>query len=596
MSQCQQCYECGWIYFSESGWAADKIAAGTAFEQLPPSWTCPDCGAAKSAFNVADSNALGQAHNQFAGMVEAQQLGSLVSSEQQSSTQQSSIQQATGAMFGPSGFGPAELGPVEDKGINGSSTSVSVDKQLRVWECIVCGWIYDEAKGWPQDGIAPGTRWEDIPDDWVCPECGVGKSDFEMQLVDVSSSPELASIAVNMAPAYSIDHSREPLIVIGTGLAAYQLVREWRKSDKVTPLIMISRDDGAYYSKPLLSTGFSKAKTAIDLQSKSAEQMASELSADIRIFSHVNSIDTSAKCVEVDGQNIGYGNLVLALGAQCIRAPMQGNALDRVYQVNDLLDYQRFRTALAGIGQHARVLIIGGGLIGSEYANDLAASGYQIEAVEAMDRVLGTLLPAQASIAVQEGLAKLAVNHHFNTVVESVDRDDQGLCASLSNGTTIQCDIVLSAIGVRANTQLAEKAGLAVERGIVVDRQLQSSAANVFALGDCAQVENHLLYFIEPLSQCAKVLANNLAGNLLGNNADSVHYGVMPVTIKTPACPTVVCPPPRDLEGNWKVMGEGINIKAEFFDENGQLRGFALTGAAVELKSSLSKKLPGLMS
>ena len=51
---------------------------------------------------------------------------------------------------------------------------------MKKWECIVCGLIYDEAKGWPEDGIAPGTRWEDVPEDWLCPDCGVGKLDFEM--------------------------------------------------------------------------------------------------------------------------------------------------------------------------------------------------------------------------------------------------------------------------------------------------------------------------------------------------------------------------------------------------------------------------------
>lgn len=56
----------------------------------------------------------------------------------------------------------------------------SSEKMMKKYQCIVCGWIYDEADGWPQDGIAPGTKWEDIPDDWTCPDCGVSKMDFEM--------------------------------------------------------------------------------------------------------------------------------------------------------------------------------------------------------------------------------------------------------------------------------------------------------------------------------------------------------------------------------------------------------------------------------
>jgi rubredoxin-NAD+ reductase len=57
------------------------------------------------------------------------------------------------------------------------------EMNMKVWQCIVCGWVYDEAKGWPADGIAPGTRWEDIPESWACPDCGVTKADFEMEVV-----------------------------------------------------------------------------------------------------------------------------------------------------------------------------------------------------------------------------------------------------------------------------------------------------------------------------------------------------------------------------------------------------------------------------
>ena len=82
------------------------------------------------------------------------------------------------------------------------------------WECIVCGFIYDEAKGWPEDGIAPGTRWEDVPEDWLCPDCGVGKEDFE----------RLAESPVEETPHHAdadADPAQAPVVIIGTGLAGY---------------------------------------------------------------------------------------------------------------------------------------------------------------------------------------------------------------------------------------------------------------------------------------------------------------------------------------------------------------------------------------
>lgn len=557
-----QCYECDWVYNQAEGWLEDGIAAGTSFEDINVDWSCPDCGAEKSAFLFLDNN--GQ--------------------------RQGSVAVANFAAF---------AAPAKTPAVQASKAEPS-GQQLRVWECIVCGWVYDEAKGWPEDGIAPGTRWEDIPADWLCPECGVGKSDFEM--VVVSQQAESNGSAPEAAPAatqdYQIDRSQAPLVIIGTGMAAYNLAREWRKLDQSSPLLMVTRDDGGFYSKPQLSTGYTKLKRADQLLNRSAEEMALELAADIRIFSDVSEVSTEAKTLCINstaGQTkslIQYQQLVFATGANCIQAPLEGDAKDAVYQVNDLLDYQRFRTAVAGRGkpQNTKVLIIGGGLIGSEYANDLANGGYQVEAVEAMDRVLGTLLPPDCSYAVQQGLAKLGVSHHFNTVVESVNHRGGIIEASLSNGGKLTADIILSAIGVRANTQLAADSGLAVNRGIVTDRQLRTSAADVYALGDCAEVDGQLLYFIEPLMQSVRALAKTLTGDL-----DEVCYGVMPVTIKTPACPVVVCPAPRDAHGKWKIMGEGLNVKAEFIDSDGQLRGFALTGAATDLKSELAGKMPPAM-
>ncbi|MCV6615057.1 MAG: FAD-dependent oxidoreductase [Cellvibrionaceae bacterium] len=548
-----QCYECDWVYDQAQGWLEDGIAPGTDFESIDSSWSCPDCGADQTAFRYLDDN--GKATVAAAPALAASIAPTSPTVANAPDPQPSAIPQAP------------DQAP------------------YKLWECIVCGWVYDEAKGWPEDGIAPGTRWEDVPDDWLCPECGVGKLDFEMIEVAQAAGAEEPAPAP-AAATYQIDQTQPPLVIIGTGLAGYNLARQWRAGNRQRPLLMISRDDGAFYSKPLLSTGYGKNKRADQLVNKTAEEMALELAAEIRIFSEVSAVDTSAKTLSINGVERSYGQLVFATGANCIEAPLQGNALDRVYQVNDLLDYQRFRTALAGCGTGAKVLIIGGGLIGSEYANDLASAGYQIEAVEAMDRVLGSLLPPESSHAVEQGLAKLGVRHHFNTVVETVERQGSGVNAILANGETISADLVLSAIGVRANTALAEQAGLQIGRGIITDRSLKTSADSVYALGDCAEVDGQLLYYIEPLMQSVKALAQTLNGEVA-----EVCYGVMPVSIKTPACPVVVCPPPRGLPGNWKTMGEGQNIKAEFFDQHKQLRGFALTGAATELKGQLAAQM-----
>jgi len=546
-----QCYECDWIYQQTLGWLEDGIAPGTAFADIPTQWSCPDCGAEKHAFE------------RMSGAADRVQL--------------SPISQA--ANFSAWDAPAQKLDNAE---------AVTAATAFCIWECLVCGWRYDEAKGSPEDGIAAGTKWQDIPADWLCPECGVGKDDFEMVKVANSVDRDVMT-AAGVVGGYQIDPDLAPLIIIGTGLAAYNLAREWRKHNHSQALIMISRDDGAFYSKPLLSTGYSKNKRADQLVIKTAEEMAQELTADIRIYSEVTSIESDAQILKISDVQLHYAQLIFATGANCIEAPLEGNALDAVYQINDLLDYQRLRTALVG---KKKLLLIGAGLIGCEYANDLANGGFEIEVVEPMPTVLANLLPPEASYAVLQGLAKLGVKHHFGTVVKSIDRNSKspGISATLANGEKLEVDAVLSAIGVRANTQLATAAGLAVNRGIVVDRSLRTSVNNIYALGDCAEVDGHLLYFIEPLMQAARALARTLNGD-----SQDVDYGAMPVAIKTPCCPTVVAPPPRGAEGEWRVMGEGLNIRAVFKSLQNQTLGFALTGSAVELRPELEKQLPSLM-
>ena len=125
----------------------------------------------------------------------------------------------------------------------------------------------------------------------------------------------------------------------------------------------------------------------------------------------------------------------------------------------------------------------------------------------------------------------------------------------------------------------------------MTDRLLQTSAPNVYALGDCAEVQGHVLVYVAPLMAAARALGKTLAGE-----PTQVSYPAMPVTIKTPACPVVVAPPMPDAMGDWTISGDGQDIRAEFRDAGGQLLGFALTGEATRDKLALQKELPPIMA
>lgn len=379
-----------------------------------------------------------------------------------------------------------------------------------------------------------------------------------------------------------------PVVIVGTGLAGYNLAREFRKLDSETPLLLITADDGRSYSKPMLSTGFGKNKEADGLSMATPEAMAGQLKALVRTHTRISGIDPGHKQLWIGEEAVPYRDLILAWGAQTVQVPVEGDAQDAIFPINDLEDYARFRAAAAG---KRRVLILGAGLIGCEFANDLIAGGYEVDLVAPCEQVMPTLLHPAAAAAVQAGLESLGARMHLGPVMTRLQRTQAGLEAHLSDGSVIPCDVVVSAIGLRPRIDMAAAAGIQVNRGIEVNRQLKTSHDNIYALGDCAEVEGLSLLYVMPLMSCARALAQTLAGN-----PTTVSYGPMPITVKTPVCPLVVSPVPRGYEGVWTVEGQGGDIKALCRDADGKLLGYALTGEAVRDKLALNKELPALLA
>lgn len=379
-----------------------------------------------------------------------------------------------------------------------------------------------------------------------------------------------------------------PVVIIGTGLAGYNLAREFRKLDSETPLLLITADDGRSYSKPMLSTGFGKNKDADGLSMAEPGAMAEQLKAEVRTHTRTSGIDAGHKRLWIGEEAVPYRDLILAWGAETVRVPIEGDGADLVFPINDLEDYARFRAAAAG---KRRVLLLGAGLIGCEFANDLILGGYEVQLVAPCEQVMPMLLHPAAAAAVQAGLESIGAKFHLGPVLTRLEKVADGLEAHLSDGQIIPCDVVVSAIGLRPRIDLAAAAGVQINRGVMVDRYLKTSHANIYALGDCAEVDGLNLLYVMPLMSCARALAQTLTGN-----PTAVSYGPMPITVKTPVCPLVVSPPPRGGEGIWSVEGQGADIKALCHSADGQLLGYALTGGAVMEKLALNKQLPPLLA
>lgn len=378
----------------------------------------------------------------------------------------------------------------------------------------------------------------------------------------------------------------DPIVIVGTGLAGYQLAREFRKVDTTSPLVLITADDGRFYSKPLLSTALTNKKNFDTLTTSSAEAMRTQLNAEIWVHSKVQSLSPEKKSLSVNDKTITYSKLVLACGALVIKPQLSGDACDEVLSVNHIYDYRDFQQF---IENKKRITILGAGLIGSEFANDLSNAGYAVDVVALGRFPLDLLVPPEIGKVLQDALEKNGVHFHFECTVNQVDKKESAYQLTLSNGKTLATDFILSAIGLRPNISLATAANLAVNRGILVNRYLETSNADIYALGDCAEVEGHVLPYITPILNASRALAKTLAGT-----KTAVDYPAMPVTVKTPAHPIVVCPPPKNMRGSWQVEITDNNARALFYNENKELYGFVLTNAAVKERIELVKQMPGL--
>jgi rubredoxin-NAD+ reductase len=382
-----------------------------------------------------------------------------------------------------------------------------------------------------------------------------------------------------------------PVVIVGAGMAAYGVAREFRKLDKETALLIVSDDAGGSYAKPMLSNAFAMGKEAPQLVSQSAEQMAAQLGATVRTRTAIVGIDSGARTIETaQGERIAYRQLVLALGAQPIRIPVAGDAAGEILSVNHIDDYAAMRGKLAGIGRPARVAILGAGLIGCEFADDLVAGGHQVTLIDPNPRPLAALASPALSEALAKAWAGLPITLKLGTTAASVERGADALVVTLADGAKIDADVVLSAVGLRPSIALAQAAQLETRRGIVIDGFGQTSAAGIYALGDCAEYStvngSAVLPYIAPLLTASRAIAATLAGTptpiALKNDA---------VVVKTPSCKLALAPPPQGSRGEWVSAVDSERTISRFLDEQGVMRGFGLSLHTPALRQALMAEL-----
>jgi rubredoxin---NAD+ reductase len=381
-----------------------------------------------------------------------------------------------------------------------------------------------------------------------------------------------------------------PIIIIGAGMAAYSLAREFRKLDQATPLMVVTGDAGHAYAKPTLSNAFALQRAPAALVQASAADIAATLDMTVLTNTWVTAIDRAAHEIDTSEGRFAYSKLVLALGADPVRLPLAGDAAGEVMSVNDLQDYKLLRERIDAVGGPARVALIGAGLIGCEFADDLAGAGHSVTLIDPNPRVLAGLAAPSLSDALVQAWSKRPITLKLGTVATTVKRGADGFQVRLADGASIAADVVVSAVGLRPSIALAQQSGIATGRGIRIDQHGRTSVPDIYALGDCAEYSvgdaGAVMPYVAPMLAAARAIAATLAGV-----PTPIVLKQEAVVVKTPSCKLALLPPPSGTPGSWSTVNEGERIVARFHDRGGVLRGFGLSQHTPALRNQLMTEL-----
>ena len=309
------------------------------------------------------------------------------------------------------------------------------------------------------------------------------------------------------------------IVIIGSGMAGITLAEALRKQSPDGCLTVLTQETHGYYSRPMLSHGFSREDVETKILLKSFEELGAS-GIGIQSGTEVLSIDRTAKTVTGrQGRKervITYDKLVLAPGSAAFIPPpfrSAGGLYRVINSLDDLIGLRRQRARLIETGCTPRWAIVGGGLIGCEVASDLAKAGDRVTLFHALPRLMERQLVEEDSATLLKVLAAMGIDVRLDAGAESFEQHGEKLAIRSASGLETGFDGLIVATGFKPRTELAQAAGLEVKRGIVVDEFLRTSDPAILALGDAAECADGRIYaYVMPIRQQALWLAKYLAG------------------------------------------------------------------------------------
>ena len=427
-----------------------------------------------------------------------------------------------------------------------------------IYICKACGLLYKEEEGDPDSGLAPGTLFADIPEDWMCPLCGVTKADFVLQETNYQINSGLSPVANNF---YSISTSQSArtrfsdVLIIGAGKAGWEAAQALRQLHDSLSITIVTGCSGDVYEKPQLSVAIQKKIDLERLVREKGLDAANRLNMGLFNHTHAVHINPNLKQVRTTKGVFKYSNLIIAHGAKPFRHPLL-NAQD-CWHVNHLSTYRELRLAIEK--KKSQIAIIGAGLIGCELANDLALNGHQITLLDSAHRPLSQLIPEAASEALMRSWEKLPIQFLGTQDITEMSTKNHQKILKMASGVQLTIDQIVICMGLQPDYSLSKSAGIKWDQGIAVDPQsLITSVNHIYALGDCISIGGKTSRYIEPIIRQAEVIAQQITGN----HSFVFNQQPCPIRIKTSSLPMRL----EGLiqqQGVWKFNNQDQNINSQ---------------------------------
>ena len=345
-------------------------------------------------------------------------------------------------------------------------------------KCLVCGEIFDSSLE-------------------VCPVCGVGKENF------VPVEAEDTGYRRDTQNLYAI---------IGGGAAGLNAAKAIRERDKTGSIYMLSNEAYPAYNRPMLTKSLVAGLDAEQIAVQEASWYE-ENNICLLLGKNVVSIDTEKKEIHTDdGAKFKYTKLIYALGSECFIPPIQGADQPEVIAIRRLSDTQKVTELLP---QTKEAVVIGGGVLGLEAAWELKKARCKVTVLELAPRLMGRQLDEGAGEMIKAVSEAQGITIHTGVQIEAIEGDGHVTGVRLGNGRVFPAQLVIVSCGVRANVAVAKAAGIETDRAVVVNSRMETSAADVYACGDCAQYQG-INYAIWPQAvEEGKTAGANAAGETL---------------------------------------------------------------------------------